>query len=87
MRRAAHVVIPSQRARARIHRQIVRANTVYEPRPALPGTLRERLEAELADEVHELGELLDRDLTHWVRGGDRESTRSYAPGGASTSRP
>ena len=87
IRRAAHIALPSQRARARIHRQIVRANTVYEPRPPLPAALRARLEAEFADEVRELGELIDRDLSHWVRGCEGEPTRSYAWRGASTRRP
>ena len=79
MRRAAHVAIPSQRARARIFRRIVRANTVYEPRPPLAGPLRARLEAELADEVRDLGELIGRDLSHWVGHERTEATSGHVP--------
>ena len=67
MRRVARMVIPSHQARARLHRRIMRANTVYRPRRPLPTELRERLEAELAEDVRELGALLDRDLSHWIR--------------------
>lgn len=45
-------------------------NTAYAPRPPLDPDLRDRLRREFAPEVARLGELLDRDLSHWCRTGD-----------------
>ena len=45
-----------------------RINTKYEPRPPMPRELRDRLRAEFAPEVEELGRLIGRDLSHWSSG-------------------
>ena len=44
---------------------LMRLNTEYKPRPAMPLQLRHRLQAEFAPEVEQLSKLLGRDLTHW----------------------
>jgi len=74
MRRTARRAIPSHQARMRLYRWVERKNTVYERQAPLPAELRERLEAELADDVSDLGALLGRDLSHWV-GGSRQHTQ------------
>lgn len=65
-RRVAHLAIRSPRARGAFLARLMALNTVQEDRAPLPPRLRRRLQADLADEVHELGELLGRDLSHWV---------------------
>jgi hypothetical protein len=73
LRRSARMAIPSRRFRQRLYRWIERKNTVYERQP-LSAELRERLAADVADEVRELGGMLGRDLSHWVET-DRPATR------------
>lgn len=46
---------------------IMRVNTRYERRPSMDGKLRARLQERFAPEVSRLGDLLGRDLTHWVK--------------------
>ena len=65
----------------RLYRWVERANTVYERQAPMRTELRERLEAELAEEVSDLGALLGRDLSHWV-GGSRRPTASDGAAGA-----
>lgn len=82
-RRVAHLALPSAKARGEFLRRLMRANTVQAPRPALRPELRERLRADLAEEVAELGELLARDLSHWVepaRGGSSSDGAQVEPG-------
>jgi hypothetical protein len=81
MRRTARYAIPSHKARMRLYRWVERANTVYERQAPMRTELRERLEAELAEEVSDLGALLGRDLSHWV-GGSRRPTASDGAAGA-----
>jgi len=45
-----------------------RLNTRYEPRPAMNPHTRHRLQMDFIPEIERLSELLDRDLTHWVKG-------------------
>jgi len=42
-----------------------RLNSRRAPRPPLPDSLKQQLQAEFRGEVHSLGQLLGRDLSHW----------------------
>lgn len=53
--------------RQKLVSKIVRKNVDYGARPKLDPVIRSRLQQELANEVRCLGELLDRDLSHWTR--------------------
>jgi hypothetical protein len=44
-----------------------RLNTKYVPRQPMPATLRQELQLYFSDDVCELSNLLDRDLTYWCR--------------------
>jgi hypothetical protein len=57
-------VIPAQYS-GRFLPYLVRLNTRYVERPPLDPALRKRLQMELKPEVKQLGELLNRDLSHW----------------------
>jgi hypothetical protein len=49
-----------------VRRGLISANTRYEPRAAMSPTLRRTLQDLFAPDVAQLGDLLDRDLSHWV---------------------
>ncbi|MBV8475868.1 MAG: sulfotransferase [Acidobacteriaceae bacterium] len=69
MRRAmmSHVALP-----------VRRANTRIAPRPPIDAQLRQRLAAEFAPDVHRLGVLLGRDMTHWCAPGASRATDGSA---------
>ena len=52
---------------APVYKTLMRLNSRPFKRPPMSAELRQRLQAELLPEVERLGELLDRDLTHWCR--------------------
>jgi hypothetical protein len=52
--------------RLRLREAVQSINTVEAERDPLPEDLRARLVEDYADTVHELGEMLDRDLSHWL---------------------
>lgn len=62
--RARFLAPPPIRHLGRAFRKL---NTSYEPRSPMDPELRIRLQAEFALEVERLSELLERDLTHWIK--------------------
>lgn len=56
------------------------ANTRVEERPPMPPVLREEVKDEFRDDVHRLGDLLDRDLGHWVQPDPAAREPASAPG-------
>jgi Sulfotransferase family len=64
VRRVGAAVVPHA-TRDAVSRGIRRLNAVPRKPPPLDPALRRRLQQELAAEVAALGELLDRDLSHW----------------------
>lgn len=65
-RRLGRIFLPS-RVRAKVVSSLNAWNKVRAPRQPLPMELRMRLTAELAPEVHELSNMLGRDLSSWTR--------------------
>jgi hypothetical protein len=49
-----------------VKRAVMRFNTVYEKRSPIDPDLRKQLQREFAPEVQRLGDLLERDLRHWL---------------------
>jgi hypothetical protein len=69
LRRIGMRVIPVHAVRSALLRRHValwRLNSVAVRRPPISSAVRMRLARDLADEVHKLEELLDRDLSHWL---------------------
>ncbi len=65
-RSLARAVLPSS-ARARLFQMAFRFNFPQRSRQPLSPTLTRRLADEFRDEVQQLGDLLDRDLSHWLQ--------------------
>ncbi|SRR5229473_3235002 len=67
LRSFARMVLPDN-LRSGLVECVRKLNILYEPRPPLNHTLRERLQKELEPEVEQLSRLLDRDLGAWCSG-------------------
>jgi hypothetical protein len=65
VRRIARALVPGS-FRRRIYRSLQEANISAGRRASLSRSLREVLAAEFAQEVEQLSQLLERDLTHWT---------------------
>lgn len=66
--RGISVALLPKRLLTRVSRALLNSNVVAKARPPMDPELRRRLQKEFAPEVHELGELLGRDLSAWVQG-------------------
>jgi len=80
--RLSRILIPSHFVRGAIHSALLKANvspdTQKEQRGISPA-LRHRLQGELTGEVQALGELLDRDLSHWLKATTPDSPQRPDP--------
>lgn len=64
--RLARTLMPSPLVRGAIASALMKANIEPETQKAMPIALKRKLQSELAGEVRTLGELLGRDLSHWL---------------------
>ncbi len=64
--RLARIVLPDQGLRRKLGRRIQDLNVDRQARTPMSPELRRSLQAEFADDVAQLGKLLDRDLSHWT---------------------
>ncbi|MGH2406297.1 MAG: hypothetical protein ACRDGN_17825, partial [bacterium] len=80
VRHLARVVLPKQvRGAGRgIAKAVARWNARFVPRPALRPELRRRLQDWFADDIHELQELIGRDLSGWLSPDARAADQAEA---------
>lgn len=67
IRKIARTIVPNSDIRRNVSTIIRQVNTISCTRDPLDVKLRKRLSGDLSPSVMRLGEILQRDLTHWVR--------------------